>query len=64
MTRLYLVAAALILGCVMIFFAPIFALFIILMGIWIILTGDITINGDDSDEQHRMGNGKFTENNP
>ena len=55
MTRLYLVAAALILGCVMIFFVPIFALVILAMGIWIILTGNITINGDDNNEQHRMG---------
>ena len=54
--KLYIVAlAALILGCVTIFFIPIFALFILAMGLWIILTGNITINGDDNDEQHRMG---------
>lgn len=64
MTRLYLVAAALILGCITIFFAPIFALFILAMGLWIILTGNITINGDDNDDIHKMGNGKFTKNNP
>lgn len=64
MTKAAYCLAVLILGCVTIFFLPIFALFIIFMGIWIILTGNITINGDDTDEQHRMGNGKFTENNP
>lgn len=55
MTKAACCLAALILGCVMIFFVPIFALFILAMGIWIILTGNITINGDDNDEQHRMG---------
>lgn len=62
--KLYIVVAALILGCVMIFFVPIFALFVLAMGLWIILTGNITINGDDNDDIHKMGNGKFTENNP
>ena len=54
--KLYIVAlSALILGCVTIFFIPIFALFILAMGMWTVLTGNITINGDDNDEQHRMG---------
>lgn len=55
MTKAACCLAALILGCVTIFFVPIFALFVLAMGIWIILTGNITINGDDNDEQHRMG---------
>lgn len=64
MTKAVCCLAALILGCVTIFFIPIFALFILAMGLWIILTGNITINGDDNDNIHKMGNGKFTENNP
>ena len=55
MTKAACCLAALILGCVMIFFVPIFALFILVMVLWIVLTGNITINGDDNDEQHRMG---------
>ena len=55
MTKAACCLAALILGCVMIFFVPIFALFILVMVLWIILTGNITINGDNNDEQHRMG---------
>lgn len=63
MTKAACCLAALILGCITIFFVPIFAtcclvataLFVLAMGLWIILTGNITINGDDNDEQHRMG---------
>lgn len=55
MTKAACCLAALILGCITIFFIPIFALFVLAMGMWIILTGNITINGDDNDEQHRMG---------
>ena len=63
--KLYIVAlSALILGCVTIFFIPIFALFMLAMGMWTVLIGNIMTNGDDNDERHRMGNGKFTENNP
>lgn len=54
--KLYIVAlSALILGCVTIFFIPIFALFVLAMGMWTVLIGNIMTNGDDNDEQHRMG---------
>lgn len=64
MTKAACCLAALILGCVTIFFIPVLAALVLAMGLWIILTGNITINGDDNDDIHKMGNGKFTENNP